>query len=113
SVLDTQVLIVQRLGKPTDRSQRRLDFMRYIGDEFLPQVLHLVQFQCHLIDTLRQFAREDVAPQGRIEPDLKISFGDLLHRRENWFKEPHLPSLCPWPGIDEGEKTNEYHGVQH
>src|SRR5205823_4601363 len=40
------------------------------------------------------------------------SFGDLLHRRENWFEEPHLPSLCPWPGIDEGEETNECHGVQ-
>ena len=94
-VLDTQVLIVQRLGKPTDRSQRRLDFMRDIGDELLPQVLHLVQFQGHLIHTLRQFTGEDVGPQGGIQPDLKISFGDLLHRRENWFKEPHLPSLCP------------------
>jgi len=60
--------------------------MRDIGDELLPQVLHLVQFQGHLIHTLRQFTREDVAPQGGIQPDLKISFGNVLHRLENRFK---------------------------
>src|SRR6266700_173413 len=112
SVLGTQVLIVQRLGKPTDRSQRRLYFMRDIGDERLPQVLHLVQFQGHLIHTLRQFTREDIGFDGGIQPDLKISFGDLLHRLENRLKEPHLPSLFPWPGIDQGDKTNEQQDVQ-
>src|SRR5262249_36361521 len=41
SVCRTELVIVERLGKPTDGGKRRLDFVRDVGDEILPQVFHL------------------------------------------------------------------------
>src|SRR6266487_3457322 len=73
SLLSAEMIVFQRLCKPANRCERGLDFVRNIGDEFLPHVLHLIQFERHLIYAVCQLAYHLVILEFICQTDTEIS----------------------------------------
>jgi len=64
----------------------------------LPQRLHLVEFEGHLIDAIRQFANNRIVVEVIIEADTKISLGDFLQRLDDRPKYIQLGQPAFRPG---------------
>lgn len=52
SLFNAEGIAVQRLRETVDGGERRLNFMRHIGDELLAHGLHLLQFLGRTVDAL-------------------------------------------------------------